>query len=145
MEGADGAAPPDLINREIAQPDEPDLARFELTGIIDGAKPMLHAATHEVFHNIQHRTQYSDFKIELYLTDNNLLNTRLQFEDCSIINFTLETLYDKNKTWQGVADFAWLEFFEFECLGAHPFHLEEVITKKVAEEKESLTWEDLYP
>jgi len=43
--------------------------RFELTGIIDGNKPMLHIATHEAFHILTSETQYSDFDVELYLTD----------------------------------------------------------------------------
>ena len=119
--------------------------RFELVGIIDGNKPMLHTATHEASHKVKHETQYSEFDIELYITDNYSLNTLLLFTDCYINDFSVETFYDKNKTWQGDLKFAWLETFEFQCAGAHPFHLVEVITKKVSEEKEPLTWEDLYP
>jgi len=83
-------------------------------------------------------------KFEIYLTDNDLLNTRIEFIQCNIKDYALETFYDKNKTWQGDLKFAWLETFEFECAGAHPYTLVEVI-KKVSEEKEPLTWEDLYP
>ena len=129
--------------------------KFQLVGIVDGNKPLLHKAVHERFHQPATTTQYSDFDIEIYLTDKYSLNVLNRFNDCNIKDFFIDTFYDKNKTWQGDLKFAWLETFEFECAGAHPLHpggtesidesSEEAITNKEPEEKESLTWENFYP
>ncbi len=133
----------------VAGYDKTTSPRFQLVGIVDGNKPLLHEATHVTFHtrNIDH--QYSDFEIEVYLTDKYSLNVLNRFMDCNIKDFFIDTLYDKNNTWQGDKKFAWLETFEFECAGAHPLHpggteATGEITNK-PEEKEPLTWEDLYP
>jgi len=136
--------------------DKTTAPRFQLVGIVDGNKPLLHKAVHERFHDPYTKTQYSDFDIEIYLTDKYSLNVLNRFNDCNIKDFFIDTFYDKNKTWQGDLKFAWLETFEFECAGAHPLHpadiwkapsesSEEVITNKEPEEKESLTWENFYP
>jgi len=130
--------------------------KFQLVGIVNGNTPLLHNAVHERFHNPAQITQYSDFDIEIYLTDKYSLNVVNRFGNCNINDFFIDVLYDKNKTWQGVSEFAWLETFEFECAGAHPLHpadiweapgesSEEAITNKEPEEKESLTWENFYP
>ena len=129
--------------------------RFELAGIIDGNKPLLHKATHETFHRADVEHQYSDFDIEIYISDKDSLNVLVLFEKCDIEDFSLETLYDDNLTYQGTSKFALVETFEFQCVGFHPLHpkvtkatgesSEEAITNKEPEEKESLTWEDFYP
>ena len=129
--------------------------RFELAGILDGNKPMLHKATHETFHSAGFEHQYADFNLELYISDKDSLNVLLLLEKCNIEDFSLETLYDKNKTYQGTSKFALVETFEFQCAGFHPLHpvvteatgesSEEAITDKEPEEKEPFTWEDFYP
>jgi len=139
----------------LAGYDKTTSPRFELVGIVDGNTPLLHEATHVTFHSPFTKHQYSDFEIEIYLTDKDSLNVLNRFQDCNIKDFALETFYDKNKTWQGDLKFAWLETFEFECAGAHPLHpggtkatgesSEDAITNKEPEEKEPLTWENFYP
>jgi len=138
----------------IAGYDKTTSPRFQLVGIVDGNTPLLHEATHKTFHSPGTEPLYSDFEIEVYLTDNYSLNVLNRFMDCNIKDFFIETFYDKNKTWQGDLKFAWLETYEFECLGAHPLHpggteatgesSEEAITNKEPEEKEP-SWEDFYP
>ena len=128
--------------------------KFQLVGIVDGNTPLLHEATHVTFHRPGMDHPYSDFDMEVYLTDEYSLNVLNRFQGCNINDFFIDVLYDKNKTWQGDIPFAWLETYEFVCLGAHPLHpggteatdesSEEAITNKEPEEKE-LTWEDLYP
>lgn len=139
----------------LAGYDKTATPRFELAGIIDGNKPLLHKATHETFHSADVVHQYSNFDIEIYLSDKDSLNILVLFVGCDIEDFSLETLYDKNKSYQGLSKFALVETFEFQCRGFHPLHpevtedtdesSEEPIIDKESEEKEPPTWKDFYP
>ncbi len=140
----------------LAGYDKQNPPRFELAGIIDGNKPLLHKATHETFHsNVDIFNRFSDFDVEIYISDKDSLNFLVLFENCDIEDFSLDTLYDKNKSYEGTSKFALVETFEFQCTGAHPLHpevtegtgesSEEAITNKEPKEKESPTWEDFYP
>lgn len=135
--------------------DKTEPPRFELAGIVDGNKPLLHEITHKNFHSGNNLREYSDFDIIIHISDKDSLNSLVMFEKCDLENFSLNTLYDDNYSFEGTSKFALVETFEFECIGFHPWHpevtkdtgknSEDVITNKETEEKEPLTWEKFYP
>ncbi len=142
------------VFQHLAGYDKETQPKFQLVGIVGGNTPLLHEATHKTFHSAGIDPLYSDFEIEVYLTDKYSLNVLNRFMDCNIKDFFIDVLYDKNNTWSGDKKFSWIETFVFECAGAHPLHpggteasgesSEEAITNKEPEEKEP-SWEDFYP
>ncbi|KKK51437.1 hypothetical protein LCGC14_3114940, partial [marine sediment metagenome] len=49
--------------------DETTLPKFELHGIVDGSKQLLHEATDAIYHDQSGKNQYSEFDVDVYLSD----------------------------------------------------------------------------
>lgn len=126
--------------------------RFELHGIIDGSKQLLHEATDAIYHDSSGKNQYSEFDVDIYLSDDATTNIHFSYQKCDIENYFVETLFDKEETYNGKTKFAHVEHFEIECSGYHPLHLEESpftsddskITSSMDKEHAE-TWEDYFP
>lgn len=126
--------------------------RFELHGIVDGSKQLLHEATDAIYHDSSGRNHYSEFDVDIYLSDDVATNIHFSYQKCDIENYFVETLFDKEETYNGKTKFAYVEHFEIECSGYHPLHLEESlvtsddsnITSSIDKESAE-TWEDYFP
>ncbi len=128
-----------------------EFPRFELSGIIDGSKPLVYDAVHELYHNPSDSVKYSDFDVEIYLSDEAATNILFNYQKCDIKDYFMETLFDKEETYNGKTKFAHEEHFEIECSVYHPSHLVESqdtsdgskITSSMDKE-EPETWEDYF-
>jgi len=128
-----------------------EFPRFELSGIIDGSKPLVYDAAHELYHNPSYSSKYSDFDVEIYLSDDTATNIHFIYQKCDLKDYFMETLFDKEETYNGKTKFAHVEHFEIECSSYHPSHLVESqvtsdgskITSSMDKE-EAETWEDYY-
>ena len=131
--------------------DETTSPKFELHGIVDGSKQLLHEATDAIYHDPSGKNQYSEFDVDVYLSDEAATNIHFSYQKCDIEDYFVETLYDKEETYNGKTKFAYEEHFEIECSGYHPLHLVELqvtsdsskITSSM-DKKESETWEDYF-
>ena len=90
--------------------------------------------------------------MDIYLSDEAATNVHFIYQKCDIENYFVETLYDKEETYNGKTKFAYEEHFEIKCSGYHPLHLEETqvtsddskITSSMDKEN-AKTWEDYFP
>ena len=126
--------------------------RFELHGIIDGSKQLLHKAAHAIYHDSSGKNQYSEFDVDIYLSDDVATNIHFIYQKCDIEDYFVETLFDKEETYNGKTKFAHVEHFEIECSGYHPLHLEESLftsdDSKITssmDKEHAETWEDYFP
>ena len=131
--------------------DETASPKFELHGIIDGSKQLLHETTDVIYHNPSDRNQYGEFDVDIYLSDGTATNIRFSYQKCDIKDYFMETLYDKEETYNGKTKFAYVEHFEIECSGYHPLH--QVKTQVTSDgskiplsidKEEPETWEDYF-
>ncbi len=131
--------------------DETASPKFELHGIIDGSKQLLHETTDAIYHNPSDRNQYGEFDVDIYLSDGTATNIRFSYQKCDIKDYFMETLYDKEETYNGKTKFAYVEHFEIECSGYHPLH--QVKTQVTSDgskiplsidKEEPETWEDYF-
>jgi len=131
--------------------DETTSPKFELHGIVDGSKQLLHEATDAIYHDPSGKNQYSEFDVDIYLSDEVATNIHFSYQKCDIEDYFVETLYDKEETYNGKTKFAYEEHFEIECSGYHPLHLVELqvtsdgskITSSMDKEEDE-TWEDYF-
>jgi hypothetical protein len=126
--------------------------RFELHGIVDGSKQLLHEATDAIYHDPSGKNQYSEFDVDIYLSDEAATNIHFSYQKCDIEDYFVETLFDKEETYNRKTKFAYVEHFEIECSGYHPLHLEEsLVTSEDSKITSSMdkehaeTWEDYFP
>ena len=126
--------------------------KFELHGIVDGSKQLLHEATDAIYHDSSGKNQYSEFDVDIYLSDDAATNIHFIYQKCDIEDYFVETLFDKEETYNGKTKFAHVEHFEIECSGYHPLHLEESrVTSDGSKISSSMdkenaeTWEDYFP
>jgi len=125
--------------------------KFELHGIIDGSKQLLHEATDAIYHDPSDSNQYGQFDVDIYLSDEAATNIHFIYKKCDIKDYFVETLFDKEETYNEKTKFAYVEHFEIECSGYHPLHLVESqvssdgskVTSSMDKE-EAETWEDYY-
>ncbi len=131
--------------------DETTSPKFELHGIIDGSKQLLHKATDAIYHNSSGRNQYSEFDVDIFLSDDAATNIHFTYQKCDIEDYFAETLFDREETYNEKTKFVHVENFEIECSGYHPLHLVESqvtisgskITSNIDNE-DAETWEDYF-
>lgn len=98
--------------------DKLTLPIFSLEGITGQDKSMIYDWVDKEYHQ---QIGNKRFNVNVVLSDGNFKNSYL-YEDCLIQNYYVTTLYDKNKTYQNMSEFAYVDHFEFECSGFHPLH-----------------------
>jgi len=131
--------------------DERTSPKFELHGIIDGSKQLLHKATDAMYHDPSGGNQYSDFDVDIYLSDEAATNIHFNYQSCDIKDYFVETLYDKEETYNEKTKFAYVEHFEIQCSGYHPLHLvDSQVTSdgskitSSTDKEEPETWKDYF-
>lgn len=140
------------VFKQLGGYDKTTSPTFELEGIVDGRKQMLYDATHAYYHDPVDPPQYGRFGVDIYLSDGASTNTHFIYEKCGVKNYFMETLFDKEETYNGKTKFAYIEHFEFVCDGYHPLHpVESQVTVNDTPKTESTmdltkkstpTWED---
>ena len=128
---------------------------FKLEGVMDFDRPHLYEAADVSFergiHNTQHN--YGQFDVDVYLHKDGQTLRHFKYADCSIGDYKVVTLFDKEEGWTTSKGFAIIDEFEFECSGYTPNN-PLIDLKKTngyrAETTSSLdlrdtqTWSDLY-
>ncbi|HXW02730.1 MAG TPA: hypothetical protein VD651_00490 [Nitrosarchaeum sp.] len=94
------------------------LTTLELQGLISGDKPHLYKAV-DMAYSLPGKTQhdYKKFDIDLMFTRGDQVYRVFSYENCIVKNYNIETLFDKEETFMGKTDFAYVDIVEFECAG----------------------------
>lgn len=108
-----------VIN-QIAGYDKLTQPIFDLEGIMGPDKNVLYDRVDKEYHGTV--SKYPGFDVDVYLTQGDF-KTHYAYKDCHISDFYIDTLYDKNKSYQKMSEFAYVDHFEFTCSGYHPIHL----------------------
>jgi hypothetical protein len=92
------------------------ITTLELQGLISDDKPHLYQAIDKAFalgSKSQH--DYKIFDIDLMFTRGDQTYRVFSYENCIVKNYNIETLFDKEETFMGKTDFAYVDIVEFEC------------------------------
>ena len=97
-------------------------AAFKLEGIMNFDRAYLYEAADMTFQrgvtNIQHN--YGQFNVDVYLHKDGLTLRHFKYVDCSISDYKVDTLFDKEEGWTTSKGFATIDEFEFNCSGYKP-------------------------
>ena len=135
--------------------DRTDTPTFELWKVVESDTPILHFAAdksqqHSGTSQLSHN--YEDFNVNILLAQGGIIVRELQYNDCEITNYQIETEFDKEEGWLGKVGFAVVEIYEFECDGYAPYSpiyndmkkIESVKTTSSLDLRETNTWSDVY-
>jgi len=99
-----------------------DSAVFKLVGAIDYDRTYLYEAADMTYvrgvTNTQHN--YGQFDVQISLQKNGTTFRSFEYSNCSIIDYKVVTLTDKEEPWFTSKGFATVDEFEFECSGYTP-------------------------
>ncbi len=128
---------------------------FKLEGVMDFDRAYLYEAADMTFlrgsSNIQH--MYGQFDVDVYLHKNGETLRHFKYSDCSVSDYKVVTLFDKEEGWTTSKGFATIDEFEFECSGYEPnnplinlmktngYHAN---TESSLDLRDTQTWSDLY-
>ncbi|MBA4717732.1 MAG: hypothetical protein HRO68_00910 [Nitrosopumilus sp.] len=128
---------------------------FKLEGIMDFDKPHLYEAaditSKRGVYNLGYN--YAQFDVDVYLHKNGETLRHFKYFDCSVLDYKVITLFDKEEGWTTSKGFATIDEFEFECNGYSPGNplLDLMKTNGYTSNQESSldlrdtqTWSDLY-
>ena len=95
---------------------------FKLEGVMDFDRPHLYeAADTEYLRGVgetQHK--YGQFDVDVYLHKDGQTLRHFKYGDCSVSDYKVVTLFDKEEGWTTSKGFAIIDEFEFECSGYSP-------------------------
>ncbi len=128
---------------------------FKLEGVMDFDRPHLYEAADMAFKrgisNTQHN--YAQFDVDVYLHKDGTTLRHFKYADCSVSDYKVVTLFDKEEGWTTSKGFATIDEFEFECSGYNPnnplfdlmktngYHAETISSLDL---RDTQTWSDLY-
>jgi len=128
---------------------------FKLEGVMDFDRPHLYEAADMAFKrgisNTQHN--YAQFDVDVYLHKDGTTLRHFKYVDCSVSDYKVVTLFDKEEGWTTSKGFATIDEFEFECSGYSPnnplidlmktngYHAETISSLDL---RDTQTWSDLY-
>ena len=128
---------------------------FKLEGVMDFDRAYLYEAADMTFkrgiHDSQH--QYGLFEVDVYLHKDGQTLRHFKYTDCSISDYKVVTLFDKEEGWTTSKGFATIDEFEFECSGYSPnnplidlmktngYHAETISSLDL---RDTQTWSELY-
>ena len=97
--------------------------QFKLEGVVSSDKAMLYEAADTFYKRgmspwSQHK--YSDFDVDIYLHQDGITMRHFKYADCSIIDYKVDTFFDKEEGWTTSKGFATVDVFEFSCDGYEP-------------------------
>ncbi len=132
-----------------------DSAVFKLTGAVDYDRMYLYEAADMTFvrgvTNVQH--DYGQFDVTVRLQKDGTAFRTFEYTDCSIIDYKVDTLTDKEEPWFTSKGFATVDEFEFECNGYAPVNplFDSVVsagnvasTQSSMDLRDTQTWSDSY-
>ena len=132
-----------------------EAAAFKLEGIMDFDRAYLYEAADMTFQRGISDTQhnYGQFDADVYLHKDGLTLRHFKYADCSITDYKVDTLFDKEEGWTTSKGFATIDEFEFECNGYKPnnplFDLTktngyQANTQSSQDLKDTQSWSDLF-
>ncbi len=128
---------------------------FKLEGVIDYDRAYLYKAADMAFHRGTSNTQhdYGQFDVDVYLHKEGVTLRHFKYVDCSVIDYQVTTLFDKEEGWTTSKGFAIIDEFEFSCNGYKPnnplFDLMKTNgykadTQSSLDLRDTQTWSDAY-
>ncbi len=95
---------------------------------------------------------YEDFNVNILLAQGGTIVRELQYVECEITDYQIETELDKEEGWTGKSGFAIVEAYELQCDGYNPFSpiYEEINKVELSKTTSSLdlretdSWSDVY-
>ncbi len=97
---------------------------FKLEGVVDFDRVYLYAAADMSYHrginNSQH--SYGQFDVDIYLNQEEITLRHFKYTNCSVMDYDVTTLFDKEEGWNTDKGFAIIDEFEFECSGYKPIN-----------------------
>lgn len=95
---------------------------FKLEGVVDYDRVYLYEATDMAYNRGITQTQhkYGHFDVDIYLHKEGMTLRHFKYSDCSVIDYQVVTLFDKEEGWTTSKGFAIIDEFEFECSGYQP-------------------------
>jgi hypothetical protein len=101
-----------------------DSATFTLSGVVDYDRTYLYEAADMTFvrgiTNTQH--DYGQFDVNVHLQKDGISFRSFEYTDCSIIDYKVDTLSDKEEGWTTSKGFTTIDEFEFGCNGYRPIN-----------------------
>ena len=133
-----------------------DSASFTLSGVVDYDRAHLYEAADRTFvrgvTNLQH--DYGQFDVDIHLQKDDISFRIFEYKDCSIVDYTVDTLFDKEEGWTTSKGFTTVDEFEFECNGYNPVNplfesigsdgIAKASTQSSMDLRDTQTWSDSY-
>ena len=128
---------------------------FKLKGTVDSDRVYLYEAADMAFQRGTSDTQhnYGQFDVDVYLHKEGVTLRHFKYADCSISDYKVTTLFDKEEGWTTSKGFATIDEFEFSCSGYKPNNPLLDLTKSndyksdtqsSLDLKDTQTWSDVY-
>lgn len=132
-----------------------EIPTFKLEGVMDFDRPYLYeAADMSYLRGIDDsRHMYGQFDVDVYLHKDGQTLRHLTYSGCSVSDYKIVTLFDKEEGWTTSKGFATIDEFVFECNGYKPnnplmdlmktngYHAN---TESSLDLRDTQTWSDLY-
>lgn len=133
-----------------------DSAAFMLSGAVDYDRVYLYKAADMTsirgVTNIQHN--YGQFDVDVHLQKDGISFRSFEYTDCSIVDYKVDTLFDKEEGWTTSKGFTTVDEFEFECNGYSPINplfdsmgsnvVDKTNTQSSMDLTDTQTWSDNY-
>ena len=100
---------------------ETEPAMFKLEGILSSDRVYLYEAADMAYKRGMSNTNhsYGEFDVDIYLHQEGITFRHFKYIECSVTEYEVDTLFDKEEGWHGKG-FAIVDEFEFTCNGYHP-------------------------
>lgn len=97
---------------------------FKLEGVMDSDRAYLYKAVDTIFQRGVSNTQhdYGQFDVDVYLHKDDIPLRHFKYVDCSVNDYKITTLFDKEEGWTSNKGFATIDEFVFECSGYKPIN-----------------------
>ena len=93
---------------------------FKLEGVMDFDRPHLYEAADMAYLRGVGETQHKYGQFDVYLHKDGQTLRHFKYSDCSVSDYKVVTLFDKEEGWTTSKGFAIIDEFEFECSGYSP-------------------------
>ncbi len=95
---------------------------FKLEGVIDFDRANLYEAADMTYNRGVQDTQhnYGQFDVDIYLHKDGVTMRHFKYTDCTVLDYEVTTLFDKEEGWTTSKGFAIIDEFEFQCSGYKP-------------------------
>lgn len=114
------------VYRQIAGYNKNSSPIINLQGVVGIDKSILYRAADTHFnkgagpHGLEH--QFSEFTLTVYLQSGDMPIRKMTYRECDITNYTIDTLYDNDYSYNMASAFVLVDNFEITCAGMQPYH-----------------------